>query len=77
LSCRRAGHKGTVLVRCEVGADGRVRAARVVRASACRELDAAAREALLAARFEPARQAGKAVASAVEVPVVFQLEGRR
>lgn len=72
----RNGESGTVLVRIEVGADGEPTAVSVVARSGSRSLDRAAVQAAKRWRFRPAQQNGSAVASAVEVPIEFALDGR-
>ena len=72
---RKAGVEGSVLLACEVGADGTV-----TKLAAEQEVPGhpAFTEAALAAvrqwRFEPAREGGKAVACAVKIPVRFKLD---
>jgi protein TonB len=73
--CRILGHEGTALLTCRVGADGRVREARVLQSAGCPELDREARKALLEARFAPAQEGGVPVESTIdEVPIRFSLE---
>lgn len=72
----RNGESGTVLVRIEVGADGEPTAVSVVARSGSRSLDRAAVQAAKRWRFRPAQQNGRAVASAVEIPIEFALDGR-
>lgn len=67
----RVGEGGTVVLRVEVGADGRPGEIGFVRRSGSRELDRAAREAVAQWRFAPAMRDGEAVASTIEVPVEF------
>jgi protein TonB len=62
-----------VVIETRVDPDGGVSAARVIRSSGHRALDASARRAVLRSRFRPARRAGRPVASAVRVPVRFSL----
>jgi len=75
-SCRRLGHQGVVVVRLIVGADGKVRHAEVTRGAGCPELDRAALEAVLCARFRAARRWGRPVESTLEQPFRFKLTGR-
>ncbi len=72
----RNGESGTVLVRIEVDADGEPTAVSVVERSGSRSLDRAAVQAAKRWRFRPAQQNGRAVAGAVEMPIVFALDGR-
>ena len=63
-----------MLLLVQVGETGRVTAVEVSQSSGSGRLDRAAREAVRAWRFEPARRGSIAVAAAVEVPIVFRLE---
>lgn len=71
--CRGLGHEGRAVLLVDVGPDGAVTAVALERSAGCPELDAAAIEAVRAARFEPARRFGEAVASRVRVPIRFEL----
>jgi len=73
-SCRWRRHAGVVLLECDVDAAGIVRSARVLQSSGCREMDEAARKALLAGRFEPAMEGGQPVAARLRQPVQFVLD---
>ena len=75
-SALRSGIEGTVLVRAEIDADGTPVDVGIARRSGNRELDRAALNAVRGWRFQPALRDGKAVASAVQVPVDFVLEDR-
>ncbi len=72
----RNNETGKVVVRIEVGADGEPTAVSIVTRSGSRSLDRAALQAAKRWRFRPAQQNGRAVAAAVEVPIVFSLDGR-
>ncbi|NNC88995.1 MAG: TonB family protein, partial [Akkermansiaceae bacterium] len=72
-SARRAGVEGRVVVQASVGANGRVSAVAVVSSSGSRVLDSAAVSAVKRWSFSPEQYGGRAVASAVRVPVSFQL----
>ncbi len=72
----RNNETGKVVVRIEVGADGEPTAVSIVSRSGSRSLDRAAVQAAKRWRFRPAQQNGRAVAAAVEVPIVFSLDGR-
>jgi TonB family protein len=67
------GREGRVSLVVEVDAAGAVRAVRVAR-SAGAAFDGAARRAVEATPFRPARVADRAVASTVTVNVAFELE---
>ena len=72
----RNREQGSVLVRAEVDADGVPGEVALVRRSGSRDLDNAALAAVRQWHFRPAIENGKAVASAVEVPVDFRLDER-
>ena len=72
-SAVRAGDEGTVLVRAEVGADGKPGTVELAQRSRSRDLDRAALAAVRGWTFEPALRDGKPVASTVQVPVDFRL----
>ena len=72
----RNGDTGTVVVRIEVGADGKTFAVSVVSRSGSRALDRAAVQAAKRWRFRPAQENGRAVPGAVEVPITFTLDRR-
>ena len=70
----RAGEEGTVLLRVDVGVDGKPTNVQVVERSGSHELDRAAERAVRDWSFQPAMRDGKAVASTVQVPVHFRAE---
>jgi protein TonB len=65
--------EGRVLLNVAVSADGRATTVSVVRSSGVAALDQSAEATVRRWSFEPARVAGVAVASQVEVPVAFKL----
>jgi protein TonB len=67
----RRGEGGTVVLRVNVGADGRPTDIAFADRSHSRELDRAARDAVAKWQFTPATRDGKPVAAVVEVPVDF------
>ena len=69
----RNREEGSVLVRASVDANGVPGEVTLVRRSGSRDLDNAALAAVRQWHFRPAIENGKAVASAVEVPVDFKL----
>lgn len=69
---RRRGEGGTVVLRVNVGADGKPEDVEVARHSGSRELDRAALVAVRDWRFRPATRDGREVASVVEQPVEFK-----
>jgi TonB family protein len=75
-SCLRARHQGTSVVRAFLGEDGRPVRVEILRSAGCPELDRAALDAMLHARYRPARSWGRPVASTVDQPFQFLLKGR-
>ncbi|MXR35416.1 TonB family protein [Neisseriaceae bacterium B2N2-7] len=69
---RARGEEGRVVLRVEVGADGRVRDIAVLHSSGFPRLDRAARDAVERWRFTPARRGNSAVADRVDVPIRFR-----
>ncbi len=71
---KRMGEEGRVLLRVQVGADGRPTEVSIARSSGFARLDDIARETVLRSwRFVPARQGDQPVAGAVKVPIDFTL----
>lgn len=70
----RAGEEGRVLLRVDVGADGKPTDVQIAERSGSRDLDRAAQRAVRDWTFQPAMRDGKAVASTVQVPVEFRAE---
>ncbi len=73
---RERGESGIVVAMAHVTADGRVARVEITRSSGYPALDRAARNALLAARFSPARRGNTAVPARVSVPFEFKLTER-
>jgi len=71
---RRRGEQGTVVLRVFVDAQGGAEQVQVLSPSGYELLDQAAQEAVRRWRFVPARQADRAVAAWVLVPIRFALE---
>ena len=71
---RRKGHEGRVAVRASIAADGTVASAEIASSCGYSELDAAALDAVLAARFVPATAGGTAVAGSVRLEFDFKLD---
>jgi protein TonB len=76
LSARRRGAQGTVVVRAEIGADGRCGQALLKTSSGHAMLDEVALAAVRGWRFVPAKRGVKPLAAWVEIPIVFKLTGR-
>jgi periplasmic protein TonB len=71
---RRLREEGEVLVRVEIGADGRARQVLLSRSSGFSRLDNAALAAVRAARFRPYTENGVALTVWSTVPIRFELE---
>ncbi|WP_337245807.1 energy transducer TonB [Luteimonas sp. gir] len=67
----RRGETGDVMLRVQVGADGRVEGIDVIASSGHARLDRAAVSAVRRWRFEPAMRAGQPVPGEVRVPIAF------
>lgn len=72
-SSRRRREEGVALLRVAVGADGRASDVLLARSSGHPALDQAAAQAVRSWIFDPARIAGRAVASQALVPVRFSM----
>ncbi|TWG88199.1 outer membrane transport energization protein TonB [Luteimonas sp. J16] len=70
----RAGRTGQVVLRIDVGADGRPREVSVVESSRHRDLDRAAVRAVQRWRFEPATRDGVAVPATVQQVISFDAQ---
>ncbi|MGF1616107.1 MAG: energy transducer TonB [Gammaproteobacteria bacterium] len=75
---RRRGYEGHVLIQAGIQADGRTGQVEVKQSSGHRVLDEAAVATVKDWRFLPARRAGQAVSTTVDIPIRFRLddEGR-
>ena len=69
----RLGEEGRVLLRIEIGTDGRVRAVIVEESSGYQRLDRAAVLAVGSWRFRPAQRAGTAVTGTVRQRITFRV----
>ncbi|XHR26917.1 MAG: energy transducer TonB [Chthoniobacteraceae bacterium] len=69
-----AKHEGVVLITVEVSAEGRPTAVALLRSSGFPGLDESALKTLWRWRFEPARAAGIAVATRINVPIRFRVD---
>ncbi|HVZ79736.1 MAG TPA: energy transducer TonB [bacterium] len=74
---RERKQEGKVLLRVEVGADGKVLSVAVLRSSGFPLLDDSAQRTVSGWEFKPARMMGMAVANTVRVPVLFRLQDAR
>lgn len=76
LASRRLGEQGEVLLKVEIGADGRARQVLVARSSGSPRLDGAALAAVRAARFNPYAENGVPLVVWTTVPIRFELENK-
>jgi len=76
LASRRLGEQGEVLLKVEIGTDGRARQVLVARSSGSLRLDNAALAAVRAARFNPYTENGVPFAVWTTVPIRFELENK-
>lgn len=76
LASRRLGEQGEVLLKVEIGADGRARQVLVARSSGSPRLDNAALAAVRAARFNPYSEHGVPLVVWTTVPIRFELENK-
>ena len=73
IEARRNKWEGTVMIRVEVSAAGRVISTAIIASSGHTVLDTAALNAIKLWRFSPARMAGHATTATVDVPISFTL----
>ncbi len=76
LISRRMREEGRVMLRVLVSAAGEPLRVELARGSDSTRLDEAAREAVSRWRFVPARKGDQAVDAWVQVPIIFNLEGK-
>ena len=74
IDARHRGEQGTVLLRVLVGRDGLPIEIDIARSSGSRQLDRAAREAVLRWRFRPVQINGVTVQASGLVPIEFDIE---
>jgi protein TonB len=74
---RQRSESGRVVLELRISAEGRVETVHFAASSGYEALDHAAREAVRAARFEPARRGAEPVASRVRMTIIFQLKEAR
>lgn len=68
----RNGWQGTVLLSLFINADGEVEKVGIAKTSGYELLDQQARESISAWRYKPARRNGVAIATTVQLPVIFR-----
>lgn len=73
MASRRKGEQGRVILDVLVSKEGKARSVTIVSTSGFRELDAAAKEAVMDAKFKPGERNGKAVEASARMTILFQL----
>lgn len=76
IEALNAHEEGEVRLQVALDALGNVEDVRVASSSGSRQLDRAAIESVRSWRFRPARRAGEAVSSMIDVPVNFRIDDR-
>lgn len=74
MNSRRRGEEGKVILDVLVTKDGHAKSVTLVASSGFKELDAAAKEAVLAAKFNPGERNGKVVEASARMVILFQLK---
>ncbi len=70
---RRRGEEGSVILNVTINAAGAAQQVEIVESSGFKELDEAARQAVIKARFNPGRISDKRVASQARLTIIFKL----
>lgn len=73
MNSRRKGEQGRVVLDVLVSKDGEPTAITLVSSSGFKDLDAAAKEAVLLAKFKPGARNGKPVEASARMTILFQL----
>jgi TonB family protein len=73
----RKGIEGVVVVSALIDESGNVKETKIVRSSGNEGLDSSAASGLASWKFDPAKRGGQAVPSRFEMPVRFNLTGKR
>jgi len=76
IEALNAHEEGEVHLQVALDALGNVEDVRVASSSGSRQLDRAAMESVRSWHFRPARHAGEAVSSMIDVPVNFRIDDR-
>ena len=73
MTSRRKGEQGRVILDVLVSKDGQATAITLVSTSGFKDLDGAAKDAVMQAKFKPGERNGKAVEAAARMTILFQL----
>jgi protein TonB len=73
MNSRRKGEQGRVVLDVLVSKEGEPTAITLVSSSGFKDLDAAAKEAVLLAKFKPGARNGKPVEASARMTILFQL----
>ncbi len=73
MASRRKGEQGRVILDVLVSKEGKATSVNIISTSGYKELDAAAKEAVMAAKFNPGERNGKAVEASARMTILFQL----
>jgi protein TonB len=73
MTSRRRGEQGRVILDVLVSKEGQATAVTFVSSSGFKDLDCAARDAIMQAKFKPGERNGKAVEAAARMTILFQL----
>lgn len=73
MNSRRKGEQGRVILDVLVSKEGAARSITLVSSSGFKDLDAAAKEAVILAKFEPGSRNGKPVEASVRMTILFKL----
>lgn len=73
MASRRKGEQGRVILDVLVSKEGKASSVTIISSSGFKELDAAAREAVMDAKFKPGERNGKAVEASARMTILFQL----
>ena len=73
MASRRKGEQGRVILDVLVSREGKATSVTIISTSGFKELDAAAKEAVMDAKFKPGERNGKAVEASARMTILFQL----
>lgn len=73
MASRRKGEQGRVILDVLVSKEGKASSVTIISTSGFKELDAAAKEAVMDAKFKPGERNGKAVEASARMTILFQL----
>jgi len=73
MASRRKGEQGRVILDVLVSKEGKARSVTIISTSGFKELDTAAKDAVMDAKFKPGERNGKAVEASARMTILFQL----